>query len=191
MFRQKGPALPAGTDYTGQLRETSFYRHGQLRRLGLGGEVTALAVDPLLSLLAVGTGAAVHVFGGPAFRFTLPGGAKFLAFHPGHARLVVIDEGNTLSSYALNHIVEGTNPNVTPPLPKKEGSYPIFGEITAVEQPLPSYSHMLVAMRDGVTLAWDLRQATLSKFTIPNLWAAHEERLVRSGVPGRHRTIGG
>ncbi|BEI88387.1 uncharacterized protein CcaverHIS019_0111050 [Cutaneotrichosporon cavernicola] len=194
MFRShKSPALSPTTDYTGTLRETSFYRHGQLRRLGLGGEVAALAVDPLLSLLAVAAGSAVHVYGGPAFQFTLPvgGRVKFLAFHPGHSRLVVVDESNTLHSFALNNIVESTNPNVSPPLPKKEASYPLFGEITAIEQPLPSYTHMLLAMRDGVTLAWDLRQATLSKFQIPNLWAMYEERLVRSGVPDRHKTIGG
>ncbi|CAK9784876.1 unnamed protein product [Cutaneotrichosporon oleaginosum] len=195
MFRsQKGPALSPTTDYTGTLRETSFYRHGQLRRLGLGGEVTAIAVDPLLSLMAVGSGGAVHVYGSPAFQFTLPvgtAGVKFLAFHPGHSRLVVIDETNTLHSFALNNISENSNPNVTPPLPTKEASYPVFGEITAIEQPLPSYTHMLLAMRDGVTLAWDQRQATMSKFKIPNLWALYEERLVRSGVPGRQRTVGG
>lgn len=212
MFRSaKGPALPASTDFTGTLREVSFYRHGQLRTLGLGGEVTALAVDPLLSLLAVGTSAgSIHVFGDAAFQFTLPitppgvrasvdrsghsaagVGVKFLAFHPGHSRLVAIDDGNTLHSFALNNISESPNPTLAPPLPTREAMHTIFGDITSIEQPLPSHTHMLMSMRDGVTLAWDLRQRGLSMFKIPNLWAAYEERLVRSGVPGRQKTIGG
>lgn len=207
----KPPALPPSTDYTGTLREQSFFKYGHLRSLGLGGEVTALAVDPLLSLLAVGTSAgAIHVYGSAPFQFTLPitppgvrasvdragqsaagVGVKFLAFHPGHARLVAIDDGNTLHSFMLNHISESPNPNLAPPLPTREAMYTIFGEITAIEQPLPSYTHMFIAMRDGVTLSWDLRQRGLSNYKIPNQWALHEERLVRSGVPGRQRTIGG
>jgi hypothetical protein len=46
-------------------------------------------------------------------------------------------------------------------------------------------------MKDGQSLAWDLRQKGMSQFNIPNLWSIHEERLVRSGVPGRHKTLGG
>jgi len=205
MFKSsKAPALAPSTDYTGTLRETSFYKYGHLRTLGLTGEVTAMAVDPLLSLLAVGTSAGmVHVYGKDAFQFSLPVCAplpgtgkkpdaiKFVVFHPGHARLVAIDSGNMLHSFALNNITDSASPNVSPPLPAREANFILFGEVQAVEQPLPSYTHMFITMRDGVTLAWDLRQRAISSFNVPNLWAIHEERLVRSGVPGRHKTIGG
>jgi hypothetical protein len=205
MFKSsKAPALAPSTDFTGTLRETSFYKYGHLRTLGITGEVTALAVDPLLSLLAVGTAAGmVHVYGKESFQFSLPVCAplpgtgkkpdsiKFLVFHPGHSRLVAIDSGNMLHSFSLTAITDSVSPNVSPPLPTRETNYILFGEVRAVEQPLPSYTHMFITMRDGVTLAWDLRQRTISTFNVPNLWAMQEERLVRSGVPGRHKTVGG
>lgn len=206
MFKAKGPALSPATDYTGALRETSFYKYGHLRSLGPGGELTALAVDPLLSLLAVGTSSgSIHVFGGQSFQFTLPitppgvrasvggagAGVKFLVFHPGHNRLVAIDDNNTIHSFALGQISDAPNPNVEPPLPMREALHPLFANVTAVEQPLPSYTHMFLAMQDGTLLAWDLRQKGLSTYRVDNLWAVHEERLVRSGVPGAHKSIGG
>lgn len=205
MFKSsKEPAIPPSTDYTGTLREHSFYKYGHLRTLGLTGEVTAWAVDPILSLLAVGTSAGlVHVFGSNAFQFTLPvsavlpgldrkpDGVKFIVFHPGHSRLVVIDEGNTIHAFALNHISESSNPNTSPPLPVREAFMTLFGTITAVEQPLPSYTHLFFTMKDGTTLAWDLRQRAMSSYNIPNLLGMHEERLVRSGVPGKKKTLGG
>lgn len=205
MFKSsKSPALAPGTDFTGTLRETSFYKYGHLRQLGLTGEITSLAVDPILSLLAVGTAAGmVHVYGVASFQFSLPvcaplpgtgkkpDGIKFLNFHPGHNRLVAIDSGNMLHSFNLNHITDSLSPNVSPPLPSREAGFMLFGEVVAVEQPLPSYTHLFMAMKDGVTIAWDLRQRTISQFKVPNLWTMHEERLVRSGVPGRHKTIGG
>jgi hypothetical protein len=205
MFKSnKSPALPPSTDFTGSLREASFYKYGHLRQLGLTGEITAVAVDPVLSLLAVGTaGGMVHVYGHAAFQFSLPVCAvqpgsikksdsiKFIVFHPGHHRLVVVDSGNMLHAFALNHMTDSPTPNVSPPLPTREANYILFGEVRAVEQPLPSYTHMFITMKDGQSLAWDLRQKGMSQFNIPNLWSIHEERLVRSGVPGRHKTLGG
>lgn len=208
MFKSnKQPAITPATDYTGTLRETSFYKYGHLRTLGLSGEVTALAVDPLLSLLAVGTsGGQVHVYGSAPFQFTLPvtghqvmagasrraDGIKFLAFHPGHNRLVAIDDSNTIHSFSLALITDAPNPNVAPPMPVREGYETVFASVTAIEQPLPSYSHMFLTLKDGSTLAWDLRQCIISSaWRIENCWTAVEERLVRSGVPGRHKTLGG
>lgn len=202
MFKSKAPALPPSTDFTNNLKETSFYRYGHLRPLGLTGEVTALAVDPTLSLIALGTSTGqVHVYGQPAFQFILPvSGAsssapaqaiRFLVFHPGHNRLIAVDAGNTLHSYSLLHLTDHPNPLTHPPLPTKEGSYTLWGTITSVEQPLPSYTHLLVTLKDGTTLAWDLTRRILSDWKVGNMWTAHEERMVRSGIPGRHKTIGG
>lgn len=204
MFKStKAPALPRTTDFTGTLRESSFYKYGHLRSLGPGGEITSLAVDPLLSLLAVGTSAGViHVYGNASFQFSLPitppgvrpgrgSGVKFLAFHPGHQRIIAIDEGNTIHSFALGQISDSANPNVDPPLPIREAQYALFGNVTAIEQPLPSYTHMFLTMQDGTLLSWDLRQKDLSTYKVENLWALHEDRLVRSGVPGARKTVGG
>ena len=202
MFKSKTAGLPPETDFTNNLREHSFYRYGLLRSLGLTGDVTALAVDPVLSLLGVGTSSGmVHVFGAPAFQFALPvsvasstaqaRGIKFLVFHPGHHRLVAVDDGNTLHSYALNHISDHPNPNSHPPLPVREGSYSLWGTITSVEQPSPSYTHLFLTMKDGSTHVWDLSRRVLGNLKIGNMWTQHEERMIRSGIPGRHRTLGG
>jgi syntaxin-binding protein 5 len=196
MFKSsKTPSLPPETDFTKNLRETSFYRYGQLRSLGLTGELTALAVDPILSLFAIGASSGqVHVYGQPSFQFTLPistSPIKFLNFHPGHNRLVCIDESNTLHSFLLSNISDHTNPLTHPPLPVKEASYTLWGTITAVEQPSPSYTHMFLTVKDGTTLVYDLSRRVLGNWKIGNCWGEYEERMVRSGIPGRRKTAGG
>ena len=202
MFKHKAPALSPDADFTNNLKETSFYRYGHLRSLGLTGDITALAVDPLLSLLAVGTASGlVHVFGQPSLQFSLPVSAasssapaqsiKFLAFHLGHNRLVAVDAGNTLHSFSLSHFTDHSNPLTHPPLPTKECSYTLWGTITAMEQPVPSHTHFFFTMKDGTTLAWDLSRRILGHWKIGNCWQEHEDRMMRSGVPGRRKTAGG
>ncbi|KAL7424902.1 Lethal(2) giant larvae sro7 [Cryptotrichosporon argae] len=202
MFKAKGPALASSTDFSGNLRETSFYKYGHLRSLGLSGEITALAVDPVSSLLAVGLSSGlIHVFGAAPVHFVIPaapasssGPARsiaFLFFHPGHGRVVAIDAGNTFHQFSLRDISDSANPNVHPPTPVREAGYTVYGTVTAAEQPLPSHTHMFVAMRDGQTIAWDLKAATVAGFKVHNCWAEYEQRLIRSGVPGRGKTIGG
>ncbi len=44
---------------------------------------------------------------------------------------------------------------------------------------------LFMTMRDGNTLAYDLARRNLSPYKIPNVWQMHEDRLRRSGVPGR------
>lgn len=69
MFKSR-PPLP---DFSAPLREPSFYKYGALASLALAGDVTALAQDPVLSLLALGTDAGtVAVYGQEGFRFTIP-----------------------------------------------------------------------------------------------------------------------
>lgn len=202
MFKSKAPPIDLNLDWTRNLREKSFYRYGHLRSLGLGGELTAIAVDPLLSLLAVGTSSGlVHVYGQASFQFTIPvtlatssrgsPGIKFLAFHPGHQRLVVVDTSDTLHTYSLAEISEFPNSVTHPPLPVKEGSYTLWGTITSIDQPLPSHTHMFVTLKDGHVLAWDLSRRMLGNWKIGNCWSEHEERMVRSGIPGKSKTAGG
>lgn len=202
MFRSKPPPIGADVDWTRNLRETSFYRYGHLRSLGITGDITAIAVDPILSLLAVGTSAGVvHIYGHAAFQFTLPiagpstsrgvPAIRFVAFHPGHHRLVAVDAGNTLHTFSLQEISDMPNPLTHPPLPVREGSYTLWGTITAIEQPLPSHTHLFLSMKDGQTLSWDLSRRILGNWKIGNCWSEHEERMVRSGIPGKRKTAGG
>ncbi|WWC93095.1 uncharacterized protein L201_008060 [Kwoniella dendrophila CBS 6074] len=203
MFKNnKAPTLPPETDYSKQLKETSFYRYGHLRPLGLTGEITALAVDPLLSLLGVGTASGlVHVYGQSSFQFTLPvstisssgpaASIKFLFFHPGHHRLIAIDGSNTIHTYSLQHLTDHPNPLTHPPLPLKEISYTLWGTVTSVDQPLPSHTHLFFTIKDGTTLSWDLSRRGLGNWKIGNCWSDYEGRMIRSGIPGRRKTLGG
>lgn len=69
MFKSR-PPLP---DFSAALREPSFYKYGALSSLNLSGDITALAHDPVLSLLALGTNlGTVSVYGAEGFRFMLP-----------------------------------------------------------------------------------------------------------------------
>lgn len=69
MFKSR-PPLP---DFSAPLREPSFYKYGPLSSLTLNGDITALAHDPVLSLMALGTSAGtVAVYGQEGFRFTIP-----------------------------------------------------------------------------------------------------------------------
>jgi hypothetical protein len=202
MFKSKGPLLAPEIDFSKNLKEDSFYRYGHLRSFGLTGELTALAVDPVLSLLAVGTSSGmVHVFGQPAFQFALPisgasssgpaAGIKFLTFHAGHHRLIAIDTSDTLHSFSLQHMSDHPNPSLHPTLPVREGAYSLWGTITAIDQPLPSHTHLFVTLKDGTTLAWDLSRHVLGNWKVGNCWGDFEERMVRSGIPGRRKTAGG
>ncbi|OCF77713.1 hypothetical protein I204_01711 [Kwoniella mangroviensis CBS 8886] len=203
MFKTgRAPTLPPETDFSKQLKETSFYRYGHLRPLGLTGEVTALAVDPLLSLFAVGTSSGlVHVYGQSPFQFTLPvstisssgpaASIKFLFFHPGHHRLIAIDNSNTIHTFSLQHMTDHPNPLTHPPLPLKEISYTLWGTVTSVDQPLPSHTHLFFTIKDGTTLTWDLSRRGLGNWKIGNCWGDYEARMVRSGIPGRRKTLGG
>lgn len=203
MFKSsKASALPPTADWTRNLKEKSFYRYGHLRSLGISGEITALAVDPVLSLLGVGTSAGiVHIFGQSSFQFALPvsgsssskpaSAVKFLTFHPGHHRIVAVDATNTLHSYTMQTITDHINPLTHPPLPTREASYTLWGTITAVDQPLPSHTHLFVTMKDGQMLAWDLSRGILGNWKVGNCWGEYEDKMIRSGMPGRRRTAGG
>ena len=202
MFKSKAPALPPSTDYTNNLRETSFYKYGHLRSLGLTGEITSLAVDPILSLLAVGTSAGlVHVYGSPAFQFRLPvsipssagpgSPIRFLTFHSGHHRLIAVDGQDTIHSFSLQHLTDHPNPLTHPPLPIREASHTVYSRITAIDIPSPSHGHLFFTVKDGATLAWDISRRVLGHYKIGNCWGDHEDRLVRSGVPGKRKTMGG
>jgi syntaxin-binding protein 5 len=85
-------------DFSEELRSSFSFQPTPIAPLGLPGEVSALACDPVQSLFALGTkSGSVHVWGSPAVQTTWnlkPATAvKQLAFHPGKGLLVVIGNG--------------------------------------------------------------------------------------------------
>lgn len=98
-------------DFTkSHLRDAHAYRMSHMRSLGIQGEITSLAFDPIFSLMAVGTSTGlVHLLGAPPVQCTIPlsssvntsahqsiAAAQFLTFVPGSGRLCCIDSKNTL-----------------------------------------------------------------------------------------------
>lgn len=182
MFRPKPhPATPPA-DHTRALRDPQFYRPGHLRSLGLQGDLSALAYDPLLGLLAAGTTSGlVHLSGSPAFSCTVPlypahaagtttaataqarhaaqAGCKFVAFHPGE-RLVVVDTQNTIHVWTLAQggmdDVKGT--------PRKTACVSLYGDVTYLEQPTVASAHVGVAFRDGNLVWFDLERGVVAPY---------------------------
>lgn len=197
MFKSRAP-LP---DFSAPLREPSFYKYGPLASLALSGDITALAHDPVFSLLALGTSAGtVAVYGQEGFRFVIPvtlesrrastsssthaaaaapsPSIKLLTFHAG-SKLVAIDDTNTLYQYDLTTCTEPAL-KAEPPLPVREAASSL-GNVAALETS-PAHSFVFLGMADGTLRAWDTKLAKLAEWRVPNLWEGHEERLRRSGV---------
>jgi syntaxin-binding protein 5 len=178
MFKQK-PQQPSTTpDHTRNLRDPQFYRFGHLRSLGLQGDLSALAYDPLLGLLAAGTSTGlVHLSGAPAFTCTIPlyphgyasssaqarvetsAGVKLLAFHPGE-RLVVIDTRNTVHVFAL---APGKMDDAKG-LPRKTLTLALYGDAVYMDQPTPATAHVAVTFRDGTVVWVDMERGCVAPY---------------------------
>jgi hypothetical protein len=73
MFKSTPKKPPSYKDFTKALGEASFYRHGSpySGELGLGGEVTAVGVDPVGGWMAVGECECLSELGGVCLEFRL------------------------------------------------------------------------------------------------------------------------
>lgn len=177
MFKQK-PTQPTPTaDHTRSLRNPQFYRFGHLRSLGLQGDLSALAYDPLLALLAAGTKTGlVHLSGAPPFQCTITlyprahastaqgreevtAGVKWMVFHPGE-RLVVVDTRNTIHIWALG---VGKMDDAKG-LPRKVVTTNLYGDVVFLEQPVPTSTHVGVTFRDGNVVWFDMERAVVAPY---------------------------
>lgn len=176
MFKPKPLHTTPTVDHTLSLRDPQFYRPGHLRSLGLQGELSALAYDPLLGLLAAGTTSGlVHLSGSPAFSCTVPlypahvgtaqgrhaaqAGCKFVVFHPGE-RLVVVDTQNTIHVWTLG---KGAMDDAKG-LPRKTACVSLYGDVTYLEQPSVVAGHVGIAFRDGNVVWFDLERAVVAPY---------------------------
>ncbi|PWN49168.1 hypothetical protein IE53DRAFT_369993 [Violaceomyces palustris] len=193
----------------GQPSTSISFDEGLLSAFALPAEVSAMAFDPILSFLAIGTAlGTVHIFGSPAVQisFTLRPALKIrhLAFKPGSPFLICIDDKDNLSVYDLSRpdpqirAAQGSTSNQFrtssassgssytgpphPDTPARVGVHSIRNKVISIELS-PSHSHLFLGLRDGTVDTYDLERFCPSPYRVPNLWWEEEEILRKSGVP--------
>jgi syntaxin-binding protein 5 len=84
-------------DLSSTLRDADSWSPRSIRRLGLNGDVTALAVEPLSGLLVLGTNrGSLHFYGSPAasLELAVPGAPyrkiRFITFAQSFKKVVVV-----------------------------------------------------------------------------------------------------
>ncbi|KAJ5561791.1 hypothetical protein N7535_003749 [Penicillium sp. DV-2018c] len=139
-------------------------------RCGVNSQISAIAYDPVQSLIAVGTrdtsfgSGQIYVFGqrrvAVVFEFPRKASARFLRFTAD--KLVSIDSKNEICVYSLE-----TSCLVV--------SYAPPGQVTALLTD-PSLDYAFIGLQNGEIIAYDLDRETLTPFRVPNLWLERNPR---------------
>lgn len=136
-----------------------------LARYGINSQVSALAYDPVQSILAVGTRSSqfgpgqIYIFGQGRIEVTLPlpaRGATVQTLQFCADKLVCLDTKHDIAVYSL--ATKRLLASHSPP-----------GAVTIMcTDPMLDYA--LLGMQTGEILAYDLDRENLAPFKIPNLW---------------------
>ncbi|KAA1468094.1 hypothetical protein DENSPDRAFT_833291 [Dentipellis sp. KUC8613] len=164
------------SDFSPELRDKEDWNVGILRTLELHPDVVAFAVDPVTSILAIGTlGGTIRIFGAPGVdtTLTLQGSApvKFLQLSSNLLKLVCVDENDRFYLWDLTS----------------------FGQIklevsTRFDRPItclvlsPSHTHALIGLETGTIKAYDLLCRRHSPYSIPNAWELYEQKKLTDGL---------
>ncbi|CAE6481396.1 hypothetical protein ACGC1H_007331 [Rhizoctonia solani] len=175
----RGPDKEFTEDISGSLRDRDAWKPGQLKQLGLKGELTALAHDTVNGVLAAATdNGHIYVFGSPAATHCLQlqgtaadAGIKHLGFAASATRLVACDTRNKLHVWSF----------LSPGPPTLEGSMHAGDVVNCMATSL-YHSHAFIGLKSGRTLAFDIDRLVISPYAIPNAWQKHELVLRRSGI---------
>ncbi|GAB7365842.1 hypothetical protein MBLNU230_g7174t1 [Neophaeotheca triangularis] len=148
-----------------------------LARYGINSQTSALAYDPVQSLLAVGTKSSqfgpgqIYVFGRGRICVTLPlarSGAAAQTLQFCADKLVCLDSKHDISVYSLD--AKRLLASHSPP-----------GVVTAIATD-PMIDYCILGMQTGDLLAYDLDRENLAPFKVPNLWQAVEPKARVAGV---------
>ncbi|KAI9370097.1 lethal giant larvae like, C-terminal-domain-containing protein [Aspergillus egyptiacus] len=162
-------------DFSGSLAPELF-DIDDLARCGVNSQISALAYDPVQSLLAVGTSEShyghgqIYVFGQGRVLvvFGLPrkASAKFLQFCAD--KLVSVDSKSEISVYSLE-----TRRLLISHAPPSHASALLTD---------PSLDYAFIGLQNGDIIAYDLDREAMTPFRIPNLWAQRNARARLSPV---------
>ncbi|KAG0642875.1 lethal giant larvae like, C-terminal-domain-containing protein [Tuber brumale] len=152
-------------DFTGALAAPDLFVLDEVEKYGIESSISALAYDPIQSLLAVGTNETattpgkVYVFGQKrvqvTFTLTRKAGVKFLKLCD--SRIVVVDTKSELSVFDM------ADPEAQP------ARYSPPGIVSAVLTD-PSLDWVFMGLQNGEVVAYDLDRQLRSPFLVPNLW---------------------
>ncbi|CUA76591.1 Potassium channel subfamily U member 1 [Rhizoctonia solani] len=175
----RGPDKEYTEDISGSLRDRDAWKPGELKQLGLKGELAALAHDTVNGVFAAATdNGYIYVFGSPAATHCLQlqgtavdAGVKHLGFAASATRLVACDTKNKLHVWSFS----SSGP------PALEGSMHAGDVVNCMATSL-YHSHAFIGLKSGRTLTFDIDRLVISPYTIPNAWQKHELVLHRSGI---------
>ena len=160
----RGKQAGIGNDLSAGLTPDLFMLD-DLVRYGINSQVSALAYDPVQSLLAVGTRNSqygpgqIYVFGRSRIQVILPLPARGTAVKTLQFcadKLVCLDSKHELSLYSVvsqELLVHHT----------------IYGTVTAMTTD-PALDYAFIGIQTGDVLAYDLDRQNLAPFKIPNQW---------------------
>ncbi|KAJ5188616.1 hypothetical protein N7472_007630 [Penicillium cf. griseofulvum] len=139
-------------------------------RCGVNSQISAIAYDPIQSLIAVGTSdtqfgsGQIYVFGqrrvSVVFEFQRKASARFLQFCAD--KLISIDSRNEISIYSL--VTGRTVVSYAPP-----------GQVTALLTD-PCLDYAFIGLQNGEIIAYDLDRESMTPFKVPNLWLERNPR---------------
>lgn len=143
----------------------------QLERFGISSRITALAYDPVQSLLAAGVGASqfgagqIYVFGRERISKTLPlaspkSNVKTIQFCAD--RLLALDDRGDFTMYSL-------------PDMRLVTSYSPPGQVTCIASD-PTLDFVLLGLSNGEIMGYDLDREGIAPFRLPCLWAEFDQR---------------
>ncbi|KAF7311134.1 WD40 containing SNARE-dependent exocytosis protein [Mycena chlorophos] len=162
-------------DFSSDLKDPPDWNIAALRTFEYPSKVTAVAVEPIAGLLAIGTAnGQVHVFGGPSVEAKLllpePLAVKFVQFAQATFQVVCLDAGSHLHIWDLS--VFGR--------PKLVASAKF--DNAACLTLSPSHSHAFIALESGEVRTYDLLCLRKSEYRMPNMWALYEDKTMATRV---------
>ncbi|KAF7347607.1 WD40 containing SNARE-dependent exocytosis protein [Mycena venus] len=166
---------PVYADLSADVRDKTDWNATVLRSFDYPLNITAVAIEPISGLLAIGTtNGTVHLFGGPSVecKLLLPESArvKFLQFSSSTFQTVCLDETSVLHMWDLTTFGK----------PKLVASAR-FDNATSLTLS-PSHSHAFIALESGEIRTYDLQCHRKSEYRIPNMWHLYEEKTMATRV---------
>ncbi|EKM61629.1 uncharacterized protein PHACADRAFT_169080 [Phanerochaete carnosa HHB-10118-sp] len=166
-------------DLSAELNDELDWKAGTLRAFEHHLDISAWAYEAVSGVIAIGTSyGIINLYGGPGVEHRVESSdrvaVRSLHFASSIFRLLCVDSKDRLNVWDLN----------TPGKPKMQSvinfNHPINYVVLS-----SSHSHAFIALANGEIQTYDLMCSRKSQFTMPNLWALYERRVLAGGMSSR------